>query len=129
MTINLHTLQADVLHIEFQRGWRWDDLRSVIAQADSYIVSQPQNVHVVIDLRNAGGIPRDFMQVAGELFAQGDARPNEGFKVVVGAGTLMRTAYHGLRRVYALHDRPILFARDVPEALEIIRTTNPEPPE
>ncbi len=120
MSIDVHTLNNDVIHIQFRRGWHWDDLRAAIMQADAHIVDKPHAVHLIIDLREAGGIPRDFMQIAGELFAQGEARPNEGLKVVLGAGALMRAAYSGLRRVYALHDRPILFANDLADAQRMI---------
>ncbi len=108
--------QRTVIRIAFQRGWTWDDLNKAIVQADQMIISVPHEVHLLIDIRNAGGLPRDFMTRAGDIFAQGDARPNEGQKVVVGASWLIRSAYNGFRAVYGsqLQGRPFIFA-DSPE--------------
>lgn len=113
---NEHT----IVRIVFQHGWTWGDLRQAVSQADALIISQPHTVHLLIDIHEAGGIPGDFITRAGELFAQGEARHNEGQKVVVGAGTLIRIAYKTFLRVYGNHldGRPFTFA----DSLESART-------
>ena len=72
-------------------------------------------------------LPRDFMSRANELFAQGEARANEGQRIVVGAGRWLRMAYNSLVAVYGrkLAERPFLFANDMNEAQRLL-TLNPE---
>jgi hypothetical protein len=107
-----------IILLTFQPGWAWPDLHRAVEVADQLIVSVPHRVHLIIDIRQAGGLPRDFMTAAGDLFAQGEARPNEGKKIVVGAGRLMRAAYGGFLKVYGsrLNGRAFLFAESLPEA-------------
>ena len=95
-----------------------------IEQADQLITSENHTVHLVIDIHDAGGIPGDFISRAGELFAQGGARSNEGQKIVVGAGTLMRMAYKGFLKVYGskLEGRPFIFADNLDAARTILAT-------
>ncbi len=104
--------QQHIVRIVFQRGWTWNDLNQAVKQADALIISQSHRVDLLIDIQEAGGIPGDFITRAGELFAQGEARANEGQKVVVGAGTLIRIAYKTFLRVYGskLEGRPFIFA-------------------
>lgn len=115
---NAHT----IARITFQRGWTWGDLHQAVKQADALIISQPHTVNLLIDIREAGGIPGDFITRAGELFAQGEARSNEGQKVVVGAGALIRMAYKGFLRVYGsrMEGRPFIFADSVEAARELL---------
>jgi hypothetical protein len=114
--------QQNVICITLARGWTWDNLQGAIQQADDLIISVPQVVHLLIDIREAGGMPRDWMTRAGDLFAQGEARPNEGQKIVVGAGMLIRAAYQGFLAVYGrnLQGRPFQFAASVEEARTLI---------
>ena len=107
-----------IVRIVFQHGWTWQDLRQAIHQADELINSEPHMVHLVIDIHDAGGLPGDFITRAGELFAQGHARSNEGQKIVIGAGTLIRIAYKGFLKVYGskLEGRPFTFADDLDAA-------------
>lgn len=110
-----------VIYLKFQRGWSWPELRRAVETADQLIISVPHTVHLMIDIREAGGLPRDFMSAAGELFEQGSARPNEGKKIVIGAGALIRTAYKGFLAVYGrqMQGRPFTFAATLDEAREI----------
>jgi hypothetical protein len=77
---------------------------------------------MVIDIREAGGIPRDFMRVAGDVFASGDARSNEGQKIVVGANSLIQLAYNGFVKVYGhkLQNRPFVFAPSLDAAYSML---------
>jgi hypothetical protein len=106
-----------VLGLTFRPGWTWDGLRAAIDEADRRIAAVTHPVHLVIDLRQAGRLPGDFMRVAGDLLDSGPARPNEGERVVVGAGPLLRMAYGGFLRVYGsrVANRPLRFA-DTPQA-------------
>lgn len=110
-----------IVHLTFEHGWTWDDLKAAIQQADALIDSVKHTVHLMIDIRN-GGIPNDFLAAAGDIFAQGEARANEGKRVVIGAGMLIRAAYRSLQAVYGakLADRPFLFAGSVEEARALI---------
>ncbi|MEZ4669687.1 MAG: hypothetical protein R3E39_17420 [Anaerolineae bacterium] len=111
--------QRNIIHIIIERGWTWDEFEQAIQQADNLIVSVSHVVHLVVDIQQAGGLPRDWMGRAGQLFAQGEARSNEGYKVVVGAGWLIRTAYQSFAAVFA-QDRPFHFAATYDEALQMI---------
>src|SRR5690606_39902732 len=82
--INWGDSSRSTIHLTFRRGWTWDHLRQAIQQADQMIGSVDHTVHLIIDLRNGGGVPGDFLSVAGDIFAQGVARANEGQRVVVG---------------------------------------------
>ncbi|MBZ0287168.1 MAG: hypothetical protein K8I30_06095, partial [Anaerolineae bacterium] len=108
--------------IIFQPGWSWDDVRAAGQKADQLIVDAPHRVDLLIDIRKAGGLPRDFLSQAGELLDQGSARANEGEKVIVGANWLIRTAYQGFLTVYGhrLEGRPLRFAADLNEAQQIL---------
>ncbi len=120
--IDWHNNEQNAIHLRFERGWTWDHLQQAIRQADTMIESVPHTVHLIIDLRNGGGVPGDFMSVAGDIFAQGEARANEGQRVVVGAGMLLRAAYRGLLAVYGgqLAERPFLFAASLDEARQML---------
>jgi hypothetical protein len=113
-----HTL----VRLQFERGWTWNDLYAAVDQADRLITSVPHTVHLLIDIRKAGGIPGDFISRAGDLFAQGSARANEGRKVVIGAGPLIRAAYGTFLKVYGgqMKNRPLLFAGDMNEARRLL---------
>ena len=77
---------------------------------------------MVIDIHKAGGIPSDFMKVAGDVFASGDARANEGQKIVVGANRLIQMAYGAFQKVYGhqLKDRPFQFAPSLAAAYAML---------
>jgi hypothetical protein len=128
MSMNIEVNWANntqtIIHLTFQRGWTWDDLEQALDRADAMIGSVQHMVHLVIDIRNGGGLPRDFITVAGDLFAQGQPRANEGQLVVVGAGIMMRAAYRGLLNIYGtqLQNRPFLFASSPEEAQTLLQT-------
>jgi hypothetical protein len=111
-----------IVHLQFAPGWGWADVNAAIQQADTMIISQPHPVNLLIDIREAGRLPGNFMQMAGDLFSQGEARPNEGKKIVIGAGALIRMAYKGFLKVYGhkLQGRPLLFADSLNEAQTLL---------
>lgn len=118
ITVRWANDRQNVIHMEFQRGWKWHDLYTALEQTDDLITSVPHTVHLLIDIRRAGGIPADFVTVAGDMFAKGSARPNEGKKIVVGAGPLIRMAYTGFISTFGsqMRNRPFLFASNLDEA-------------
>ncbi|MBN8620158.1 MAG: hypothetical protein J0L63_14715 [Anaerolineae bacterium] len=109
--------EQTIIRILFRRGWQWAELEEAIRQADTYITSVPHTVHLLIDIQEAGGVPADVITRAGNLFEQGEARTNEGQKVIVGAGMLIQAAYRAFLKVYGtqMAGRPFQFA-DSPEA-------------
>jgi hypothetical protein len=110
--------EQTAIHLKMERGWTWDDLYGAIQRSDDLLTSVPHRVDLIIDISAAGGIPRDFMRVAGDVFASGEARSNEGKKIVVGAGWLIKGAYNTFLKVYGgqLKNRPFLFAATMDEA-------------
>jgi hypothetical protein len=129
MRISVEWANADytVVQITFQRGWDWAMLTTAIEQADALITSVPHTVHLLIDIRQAGGLPGDFINRAGKLFDQGDARPNEGRKIIIGANGLIRLAYGAFLSVYGnqMAGRPLEFAADVEAAHHLLRSPLP----
>lgn len=117
--------QQTIVSITFNHGWTWGQLQAAIQRADDLIVSVPNAVHLLVDIREAGGLPGDFISRAGELFAQGDARPNEGRKIVIGAGPLIRIAYNTFLKVYGqrLNGRAFEFANNLDEARLQLKST------
>lgn len=124
ITVNWADDRQNVIHLELQRGWKWHDLYAALEQVDKLIVSVPHTVHLLIDIRRAGGIPADFITAAGDMFAKGSARPNEGKKIVVGAGPLIRMAYTGFVSTFGsqMKNRPFLFASTLDEAQAMLAT-------
>lgn len=119
--------EQTVIRLELKRGWAWGELDDAIHEADKLITSVDHTVHIIIDIRKAGGIPSDFMSMAGDIFASGDARSNEGKRIVIGAGSLIRIAYSGVLAVYGhkLANRPFQFASNMDEAYKLIAQPNP----
>lgn len=122
MGIQVSWDDSQTLLITFQSGWTWDELFAAVEQADKFIVSVPHRVNMMIDIRQAGGLPRDFLSKAGDLLNQGEARANEGEKVVVGANWLIRTAYQGFLSLYGhrVEGRPLQFASSPEEARALL---------
>jgi hypothetical protein len=110
------------IQLTFQPGWSWADLYAAVQQVDAWIVGAPHAVHLLIDLREAGPLPRDFMTVAGDLLTTGEARPNEGMRIIIGAGRLLRIAYGGLARVYGarITERPLHFVATPEDARALL---------
>lgn len=127
ITVNWADAEQSIINLEFQPGWTWDDLYVAIRQADALIISVDHTVHLLIDIRKAGGLPGDFMRVAGDIFDSGEARANEGQKVVVGAGRLLQMAYGAFLRVYGhrLKNRPFHFTGSLDEAYALLKNSNP----
>ncbi len=113
---------ADTIQFIFEPNWTWDQLHAAIEKADVLILSVEHPVHLIIDIRQSGGLPRDFMSRAKDIFAQGEARANEGQRIVIGAGRWLRLAYSSLVTVYGqeLAQRPFLFANDLDEAQRLL---------
>ena len=79
-------------------------------------------VDLIIDLEGAA-IPRDIMTGAKKLLASGEARPNEGARVVVGANGALRTIYQTIQKTFNndMEGREVLFASTLSDARAIIR--------
>jgi hypothetical protein len=127
ITVEWANTEHSIVDIIFQRGWDWDMLTTAVEQADALITSVPHTVHLLIDIRQAGGLPGDFITRAGSLFAQGDARPNEGRKIVIGANGLIRMAYGAFLAVYStqMAGRPLEFAATPEAAQHLLHTPAP----
>ena len=91
-------------------------------KADRLIGSVEHCVDLIIDLEGTA-IPRDIMTAAKTLLASGEARPNEGARVVVGANGAIRTIYQTIQKTFnnAVEGREILFAPNMADARAIIR--------
>lgn len=122
IAVSWHT--PSIVLLQFRPGWSWDDLYTAIKEADALISSADHTVHLVIDLSRAGRIPGDFLRVAGDVFASGEARANEGQRLVVGAGALIRAGYSTLAHVYggSLRARPFRFVNSLAEAYALLES-------
>lgn len=115
-----------VILMEFESEWNFDDLSAAIQQMDDMINAVPQRVDVLIDVEGAK-VPKDVMNMAKMLLANGEARTNEGNRIVVGASNVIRQGYNALQKVFMgrLKGREILFADDLSHARAILNSLRP----
>ena len=111
-----------IILLEFESEWTWDELEDAVQRADNLIGSVENFVDLIIDLEGAA-IPRDILTGAKNLLASGEARPNEGARVVVGANGALRTIYQTLQKTLNndVNGREVLFADSLTDARAIIR--------
>lgn len=111
-----------VILLEFESEWSWDELEAAVHQADQFIGSVEHFVDLIIDLEGTA-IPRDILTAAKTLLASGEARPNEGVRVVVGANGAIRTIYQTIQKTFnsAVEGREVLFAPNMRDARAIVR--------
>lgn len=107
------------IDIKLKRGWNWNDLRQSVETADTMIGSVEHTVNLLIDIREAGGLPTDFLQVAGDLLGGGDPRPNQGETLILGANWILKTAYQAVLRLYGaeMQKRPLRFVESMNSTL------------
>ncbi len=110
-----------IVMLEFESEWSWDELEGAVQKADSLIGSVEHYVDLIIDLEGTA-IPKDVFSAAKTLLASGEARRNEGVRVVVGANGAIKTIYQTIQKtISAVDGREILFAASLPDARAIIR--------
>lgn len=111
-----------VVLMEFESEWSWEELEEAVRRADTLIGSVGHFVDLIIDLEGTA-IPKDVFSAAKTLLASGEARPNEGARVVVGANGAIKTIYQTLQKTFnsAVEGREILFAPNLSDARAIIR--------
>jgi hypothetical protein len=109
------------IHIRLERGWSAYDLRQAVEIVDSMIGSVSHTVDLWIDIRRAGGLPRDFLQLAGDLLGGGDPRPNQGQTCILGANWVLKSAYQAVQRLYGaeMQKRPLRFVDEADGTLVI----------
>lgn len=110
-----------IVLLEFETEWSWGELEEAVQKADALIGSVENFVDLIIDLEGSS-IPKDIVNAAKTLLASGEARPNEGARVVVGANGAMKTIYQAIQKtVNTVDGREILFAPTLSDARAIIR--------
>lgn len=114
--------QKSAIILEFESEWTRADLEAAVQTTDQLIGSVDRVVHLIIDLEGTS-IPSDILSLARDLLSAGEARPNEGARVVVGANGAMRTAYQMLQKTLlsAVEGREVLFAASLADARAILR--------
>ena len=111
-----------VILLEFESEWTWEELEAAVQKADGLIGSVDHYVDLIIDLEGTT-IPRDVLNAAKTLLASGEARPNEGARVVVGANGALKTIYQTIQKTFnsAVEGREVLFAPNIADARAILR--------
>ena len=114
--------QKSAILLEFESEWTRADLEAAVKKSDQLIGSVDQVVHLIIDLEGTS-MPSDILSVARDLLSAGEARPNEGARVVVGANGAIRTGYQMLQKTLlsAVVGREVLFAASLADARAILR--------
>lgn len=114
--------QKSAIILEFESEWTRADLEAAVQTTDRLIGSVDRVVHLIIDLEGTS-IPSDILSLAKDLLSTGEARPNEGARVVVGANGAIRTAYQMLQKTLlsAVEGREVLFAASLADARAILR--------
>ena len=112
-----------IILLEFESEWSWEDLEGAVSKSDRLIGSVPHMVDLIIDVGGAAFPLSEILSKSRALLAAGDARPNEGVRVVVGANGIMRTAYQTYHSTFqsAVQGREVLFADSLLDARAIIR--------
>ena len=115
--------QKTIVLLEFESEWSWAELEAAVQAADSLIGSVEHYVDLIIDLEGTS-IPKDILTAAKTLLDAGEARPNEGARVVVGANGTLKTIYQAFQKTFnsAVDGREILFAPNLSDARAIIRS-------
>lgn len=114
--------QKSAIILEFESEWTRADLEAAVQTTDRLIGSVDGVVHLIIDLEGTS-IPSDILSLARDLLSAGEARPNEGARVVVGANGAIRTGYQMLQKTLlsAVEGREVLFAASLADARAILR--------
>ncbi len=114
--------QKTIVLLEFETEWSWAELEAAVQTADALIGGVEHYVDLIIDLEGTS-IPKDILTAAKTLLDAGEARPNEGARVVVGANGAIKTIYQALQKTFnnAVEGREILFAPNLSDARAIIR--------
>ena len=120
MGINVSWDDAErkIIYFHFAGQWEWDELYTASDQATAMLDSADHTVDFIMDIREASQNPKDLMSHA-ERIASG-SHPRRGIMVVVGANKLLRTVGSGLRKLFPVATRSVVFANDLEEAYEII---------
>lgn len=114
--------KKSIILLEFESEWSWEELEKAVIEADGMICSVENFVDLIIDLEGTS-IPKDIFNAAKTLLDSGEARPNEGVRVVVGANGALKTIYQTIHKTFnsAMDGREILFAASLADARAIIR--------
>ena len=114
--------KKSVILLEFESEWTWDELEAAVQKADGLIGSVEHYVDLIIDLEGTS-IPSNVLNAAKTLLASGEARPNEGARVVVGANGALKTIYQTIQKTFnsAVEGREVLFAPNIADARAIVR--------
>lgn len=114
--------QQNVIHVEFESEWTWEQLENTLDQIDQLMSSVNHTVDVIIDLEGSK-IPGDFLNAAKNLLADPQPNPNEGARIVVGANKTMRAVYATLQKTFGerIAGRDLLFAPNLDDARAILR--------
>lgn len=114
--------KKSIVLLEFESEWSWEELETAVLEADGMICSVQHFVDLIIDLEGTS-IPKDIFSAAKTLLDSGEARPNEGVRVVVGANGALKTIYQTIHKTFnsAMDGREILFAASLADARAIIR--------
>jgi hypothetical protein len=110
------------VRMEFESEWTVQDLEGAIQATDTYISSVAHQVDVIVDIEGAN-LPKDFMNLAKGLLENPQPRANEGNRVVVGAGSVVKSAYNTIQKVFGekIVNREVLFAANLPEARGMLK--------
>jgi hypothetical protein len=110
------------VRMEFESKWSWQELDGAIDATDKLIASVEHQVDVIVDIEGTN-LPTSFMDAAKRLLANPQPRPNEGNRVVVGAGTVVRTAYATLKTTFGekVAGREVAFATNLGEARAMLK--------
>lgn len=115
------------VRMEFESEWTWQDLEKAIAATDAFISSVPHQVDVIVDIEGAS-MPKDFMNAVKSLLADPKPRANEGHRIVVGAGGVVKSAYSTIQKMFGekVSGREVMFAATLPEARGMLKQRRAE---
>ncbi len=110
------------VRMEFESEWSWQDMENAIQATDNFMSSVTHQVDVIVDIEGAN-LPKDFMNAVKSLLANPQPRSNEGHRIVVGAGGVVKSAYSTIQKMFGdkVANREVMFASNLPEARGMLK--------
>jgi hypothetical protein len=91
--------EQTVIRMDFVGRWTWDEFFAANSQLMRLFASVPHIVDILVDnTQNQLLLPEGTMARARKVF--GDAPPNRGFMVIVGANALVRMFFPLYQKIY-----------------------------
>ena len=117
--------QQTVILAEFQDGWTWDDLHTILSKIKSLSDERGQVFGAIVDVRNGLNLPGGslFNQESLQQFRRMldiDQNGKKGPMVIVGMNNMVRSVFNAVSKFDRTLTRDVHFAKTMTEARQVI---------